>query len=216
MANNSELGKILVDGSGRTLYLFEADKGGSSTSYNECAQVWPPLTTQGKPTAGQGASADKLGTITQKNGDTQVTDNGHPLYYYAPDDQPGDIKGQELEQFGAEWYVVSPSGNKVEEGEGGGTQYMMVEELDSEKLVAGGYVADLCERFLDVLSEVLGASQEELLRRWDKRGSFAGESSDEGSDFDPPAGEAYELRASWRFLDRGGMHARPAVLPGAH
>jgi hypothetical protein len=89
---------------------------------------------------------------------------------------------------------------------------MMVEELDSEKLVARGYVADLCERFLDVLSEVLRVSQEELLGRWDKRGSFAGESSDEGSDFDPPAGEAYELRASWRFLDRDGLHARPAVL----
>ena len=47
MANNSELGKILVDGSGRTLYLFEADKEGSSTCYDRCAQVWPPLTTLG-------------------------------------------------------------------------------------------------------------------------------------------------------------------------
>ena len=70
MANNSELSKILVDGSGRTLYLFEADREVSSTSYDECAQVWPPLTPQGKPTAGQGASADKLSTITRKNGGT--------------------------------------------------------------------------------------------------------------------------------------------------
>ena len=76
MANNSELGKILVDGSGRTLYLFEADKEGSSTCYDKCAQMWPSLTTQGKPTSGQGASADKLGTFTRKNGDTQVTYNG--------------------------------------------------------------------------------------------------------------------------------------------
>lgn len=119
VTKNSELEEILVDDSGQTLYLFTADEKNNSSCSNACAGVWPPLTTQGAPTAGQGASADKLGTISRESGDTQVTYNGHPLYYYAPDKQPGDIKGQELDQFGAEWYVVSPSGNKVEEGEGG-------------------------------------------------------------------------------------------------
>lgn len=120
VADNSELGEILVDGSGRTLYLFEADEEGSSACSGACAEAWPPLTTQGEPTTGEGASADKLGTISRDNGNTQVTYNGHPLYYYAPDEQPGDAKGQDIEQFGAEWYVLSPSGDKVEE-EGGGT-----------------------------------------------------------------------------------------------
>lgn len=123
VSKNSELGEILVDGSGQTLYLFEADKGGDSACYDRCAEVWPPLTTHGEPTVGNGISADKLSTISRKNGATQVTYNGRPLYYYAPDDQPGDVKGQELEQFGAEWYAVSPSGDKAEKegGEGGGS-----------------------------------------------------------------------------------------------
>ena len=117
---NPELGEILVDGNGRTLYLFEADQNGTSACSGECAQVWPPLTIQGEPKAGEGVSAEKLDTITREDGTIQVAYNGHPLYYYAPDSQPGDTKGEGLEQFGAEWYVVSPSGQKVEEEEGGG------------------------------------------------------------------------------------------------
>jgi len=121
VASNSDLGKILVDGDGRTLYLFEADEEGSSACSGACAEAWPPFTTQGDPSAGEGASADKLGTISRDNGDTQVTYNGHPLYYYTPDEGPGDTKGQDIEQFGAEWYVLSPKGDKVEKGGGGTT-----------------------------------------------------------------------------------------------
>jgi predicted lipoprotein with Yx(FWY)xxD motif len=123
IAQNPELGKILVDGSGKTLYLFEADKNGNSAcNSSSCIEAWPPL--EGTPTAGEGVSKAKLGTITRKDGDTQATYNGHPLYYYAPDKGGGDAeaKGQELEQFGAEWYVLSSSGNKAEEEESGGGQ----------------------------------------------------------------------------------------------
>lgn len=119
VAKNSKLGKILVDEDSKTLYLFEADKGGNSACSSACAQVWPPVTTKVKPQAGKGIQASKLGTITRKDGSTQVTYNGHPLYYYAPDSRPGDVKGEGLKQFGAEWYVLSPSGQKVEEGGGG-------------------------------------------------------------------------------------------------
>ncbi len=109
------LGKILVDSQGRTLYLFQKDSGPTSTCYQACAAVWPPVTTSGKPKAGSGASASQLSTTQRTDGQTQAVYHGHPLYYYAPDaQQPGSTKGEGLKQFGAEWYVLSPAGAKVE------------------------------------------------------------------------------------------------------
>ncbi|WP_218034349.1 hypothetical protein [Acrocarpospora corrugata] len=113
---DSKLGKILVDGRGRTLYLFEADKGTSSTCYSECASAWPPLTTKGKPQAGSGASPALLGTTARTDHTTQVTYNGHPLYYYVTDVKPGDITGQGVDSFGAKWYVLDPNGDKIDRG----------------------------------------------------------------------------------------------------
>jgi predicted lipoprotein with Yx(FWY)xxD motif len=55
-------------------------------------------------------------TTKRTDGTTEVTYHGHPLYYYAGDAQPGDTKGQALDQFGAEWYVLAPSGSKIDEG----------------------------------------------------------------------------------------------------
>jgi len=115
-----ELGKILVDSHGRALYLFEKDSGPTSTCYQACARVWPPFTTSGKPKAGPGASASQLTTTQRKDGKTQAGYHGHPLYYYAPDgQQPGSTKGEGLKQFGAEWYVLSAAGAKVEEKDSG-------------------------------------------------------------------------------------------------
>ena len=111
---NSNLGKILVDGRGRSLYLFEADKGPSSMCDGACASLWPPLTTKGKPTAGPGLSASKLGTTERADGTTEVTYNGHPLYTYSGDSAPGQTTGQGSQAFGAEWYVLSAAGNTVE------------------------------------------------------------------------------------------------------
>ena len=82
---SSLLGRILVDGGGRTLYLFEKDTSGTSTCDGACAAIWPPLTTKGGPVAGDGAVAAKLGTTERTDGKTEVTYNGHPLYYYAGD-----------------------------------------------------------------------------------------------------------------------------------
>jgi predicted lipoprotein with Yx(FWY)xxD motif len=45
-----------------------------------------------------------------------VTHNGHPLYRYVADTKPGDTKGQDLNQFGGGWYVLSPTGKKIERG----------------------------------------------------------------------------------------------------
>jgi predicted lipoprotein with Yx(FWY)xxD motif len=117
-AKRTGLGMILVDSKGRTLYLFTPDKHGKSACYGACAKAWPPFT--GKPRAGKGVSTAKLGTITRKDGSTQVTYDGHPLYYFASDSKPGDTKGEGLKGFGGEWYVVSPSGHEVEKESGGG------------------------------------------------------------------------------------------------
>jgi predicted lipoprotein with Yx(FWY)xxD motif len=113
---NSNLGKILVDGKGQTLYLFEADKGTASMCDGACASSWPPLTTTGKPSAASGVSASKLGTAKRSDGATEVTYNGHPLYRYAGDTTPGQATGQGSNEFGAEWYVLSAAGNGIETG----------------------------------------------------------------------------------------------------
>jgi predicted lipoprotein with Yx(FWY)xxD motif len=110
----TDLGRILVDSQGRTLYLFEKDKGTASTCNGSCASAWPPLTTSGAPKAGTGVKASALGTTKRADGTAEVTYNGHPLYYYVGDSGPGMTNGQGLDQFGAEWYVLAPSGNKID------------------------------------------------------------------------------------------------------
>jgi predicted lipoprotein with Yx(FWY)xxD motif len=111
----TDLGKVLVDGNGRTLYLFEADKPSISACSGTCATTWPPLTTSAKPQAGPGVSASMLGTIERADGKTEITYGGHPLYRYTGDSAAGQTAGEGSEAFGAEWYVVSPSGSKIED-----------------------------------------------------------------------------------------------------
>lgn len=112
------LGQYITDAKGTTLYLFEKDERGSkSTCSGACASSWPPLVTDGDPVAGSGLDASKLSTIERKDGSRQVTYGGWPLYYFVKDKQPGDTKGQDVEGFGAEWYAVSPDGNKAESEE---------------------------------------------------------------------------------------------------
>jgi predicted lipoprotein with Yx(FWY)xxD motif len=116
-ADNSSLGQtILVDGNGMTLYLFEKDTGTQSQCSGTCAQGWPPYTTRGKPTAGSGVDASKLGTTKRSDGTTQVTYDGHPLYGFVEDQKPGDVTGNGSTAFGAAWYAVQPSGDTVTGG----------------------------------------------------------------------------------------------------
>jgi predicted lipoprotein with Yx(FWY)xxD motif len=112
----TKLGTVLANAEGRTLYLFEKDKGTASSCYGACASVWAPLTTGAKAVAGSGIAAAKLGTSKRTDGKTVVTYGGHPLYTYAGDAKTGDVKGQGLDQFGAEWYVLAPSGRKIDNG----------------------------------------------------------------------------------------------------
>jgi predicted lipoprotein with Yx(FWY)xxD motif len=107
-------GKALVDGQGRTLYLFEADHGGKSTCSGACAAAWPPYTVTGTPQSGSGVNPAMLSTIRGPGGSAQVVYNGHPLYYFSGDSHPGDHSGQGSKAFGAGWYVVAASGNKID------------------------------------------------------------------------------------------------------
>jgi len=110
---HSKLGTILAAGPKRmTVYLFEADKGGASACSGQCAAAWPPVT--GKATATGSAAGSDLGTIKRADGKTQVTYKGHPLYYFIKDKDDGDAYGEAVKAFGAEWYVLAPSGNKID------------------------------------------------------------------------------------------------------
>jgi predicted lipoprotein with Yx(FWY)xxD motif len=110
---DSRLGRILVGSQGRTLYLFKADAGNMSACFGACAAAWPPLLAKGKPTAGTGVTASKLGTITRSGGSRQVTYNGHPLYLFIQDQKPGQTTGQAVTAFGAAWFALSPAGQQV-------------------------------------------------------------------------------------------------------
>jgi predicted lipoprotein with Yx(FWY)xxD motif len=112
-AQSSSLGKILTDGSGRTLYLFQKDSGPKSTCSGACASNWPPFTAKTKPAVSGGASSADITLISRAGGGKQVTYKGHPLYYYAGDKSAGDMNGQGVNAFGAAWYVLSPAGSTV-------------------------------------------------------------------------------------------------------
>lgn len=97
-----------MDGRGVTLYVFTRDEQGASVCYEECAAAWPALT--GGVEASDGVDPAKLGTVARDDGPRQVTYNGRPLYYFAGDESPGDIKGQGLNDV---WFAVSPTGKAI-------------------------------------------------------------------------------------------------------
>lgn len=115
VASAPKVGRVLVNSDGFTVYDFHKDKGAVSSCYGACAGVWPPVLTEGDPTAGEGASAAKLGTTKRKDGTVQVTYAGHPLYTYASDTKPGEANGQDVDSFGAEWYALQGNGQEAED-----------------------------------------------------------------------------------------------------
>jgi predicted lipoprotein with Yx(FWY)xxD motif len=107
-------GTYLSDGSGKSLYMFEPDKNGTSTCYGQCAKFWPPLTSSSAAQAGSGLQQSMLGTTKRTDGTTQITYAGHPLYYFAEDTSAGDTKGEGLNLSGGEWYLLSTKGTSIE------------------------------------------------------------------------------------------------------
>jgi predicted lipoprotein with Yx(FWY)xxD motif len=110
----SSLGRVVVDGRGRTLYLFEKDTRTHSACSGRCAVYWPPLLTRGAPVAGHGAKQLLLGTVRRADGTTQVTYAGHPLYLFVADTRRGQATGEGSQEFGAGWDALSPTGKKIE------------------------------------------------------------------------------------------------------
>ena len=110
-SEHPELGVILTDASGRTLYLFTVDERDKSNCLGGCALSWPPLLTIGDPTASADIADERLSTVIRSDGSEQVTYNGWPLYYYEPDRGPGDARGQDS---GSLWFVVSTYGGPIQ------------------------------------------------------------------------------------------------------
>lgn len=106
---DSDLGTILVDDAGNTLYLFVPDAQGDSTCYDDCEANWPPFA--GEVSAGEGVDDSLLGTTERTDGTIQATYNGWPLYYFAADAAPGDTNGQGINDV---WWVVDAEGNAIE------------------------------------------------------------------------------------------------------
>ena len=111
VSSHPELGDILVGPDQMTLYVFDQDTNGepASSCYDSCARTWPPLTVDASPTKG-GAVTATVGAFARENGDRQVTAGGWPLYYYSPDESPGDARGQGV---GNVWWVLRPDGTPV-------------------------------------------------------------------------------------------------------
>lgn len=105
-------GGHLTDAQGYALYTLSADSKGKSTCYDTCAFAYPPYTIEGKLVAGENVNPDKLGTITRKNGATQVTWAGMPLYHYMRDLRPGTAAADGVDSYGGTWHAVVPAGQK--------------------------------------------------------------------------------------------------------
>jgi predicted lipoprotein with Yx(FWY)xxD motif len=110
---DSQFGSILFDSDDQVIYLFDKEKSERSECFGECAEAWPPVLTEGDPQAGGGANAGLLGTIERDDGTTQVTYNGHPLYYWV-NDPAGQVLCNGVDEFGGVWLAVEPNGDAVQ------------------------------------------------------------------------------------------------------
>lgn len=118
-------GEYIGNAAGRAVYLFTADRQGRadqepvSNCYDACAQAWPPVTVADRPRASAVLHEELLSTMQRRDGSTQATYNGWPLYYYVEDRGRGEVTGQDVRGFGGEWYLVAPDGTKVQAEEAG-------------------------------------------------------------------------------------------------
>lgn len=108
---DTELGEIVVDGEGMTVYMFDTDTqgGGASSCEGQCAANWPAVTTDSDTPEVEGVTGE-IGTITGVDGKTQLTLDGWPLYTFAGDSAAGDTNGQGVNGV---WWVLSPAGEKI-------------------------------------------------------------------------------------------------------
>jgi predicted lipoprotein with Yx(FWY)xxD motif len=107
---DSDLGQILTDADGLTIYYFANDTEGVSNCEGDCLANWPPVEADEEPVAGDGVDAE-LGTIERDDGTVQLTVNGFPAYYFAGDEAAGDTNGQAV---GDVWWVFGADGEPIE------------------------------------------------------------------------------------------------------
>ncbi|GLQ54742.1 COG4315 family predicted lipoprotein [Devosia nitrariae] len=123
ISEKEPFGQYVVDGEGMSLYMLEADTQGGdgaeavSTCTGECIEEWPVMTATGEPMAGDELDASLLSTIERDDGTMQVTYNGWPLHYYHDDRAPGDTEGQGVHDEWGGWYLLTPSGEPIEDEE---------------------------------------------------------------------------------------------------
>ena len=108
---DSEFGSMLFGSDKQAIYIFEKDPEDESVCYGECADAWPPVLTDGDPTAGKGVDASLLGTVERRGGERQVTYAGKPLYFYAHE-APGEVRCHNVNLNGGLWWVVGPDGKR--------------------------------------------------------------------------------------------------------
>lgn len=109
----SQFGKVLFDRAGQAIYLFDKEKSDESECYDECAAEWPPVLSEADPKAGKGIDEGLLGTTKRDDGKTQVTYNGHPLYFYAHEGR-NEVRCHNVPGFGGLWLAVDGKGNPVD------------------------------------------------------------------------------------------------------
>jgi len=104
----TSLGKVLVDSQGMTLYVLSADGMNHSTCNAQCLQFWPAV-----PPGGASKLKAAPGQTKTPSGTAIATVAGHPVYTFSLDKQPGDVKGEGINEFGGTWYAASPNGTPV-------------------------------------------------------------------------------------------------------
>ena len=109
---DTSLGNVLVDASGRTVYMFSPDSSGTSTCDASCLQYWPPVA----PGKAASTVTGKVASTTTTAGGKIATVGGWPVYTFIQDQKPGDVAGEGFSDFGGVWYAVSPSGQPVKSG----------------------------------------------------------------------------------------------------
>jgi predicted lipoprotein with Yx(FWY)xxD motif len=125
-AEHPNLGQYLAGQAGLSIYLFEEDRREGergrpveSDCHGDCLTRWPPVPGEPLPRAGTGIEADLIGSFKRPDGKVQAMYNGWPLYYFADDFVAGDVNGHDFEEFGGEWYLLTPSGEQVPGSSGG-------------------------------------------------------------------------------------------------
>lgn len=106
----SQFGTMLFGPGRQAIYIFERDGRNRTRCFGECARLWPPVYTRGKPRAGRGVRRSLLGSI-RRGSRRQVTYAGKPLYLYAHEG-PGQVLCHNVLLNGGFWWVVGPDGRR--------------------------------------------------------------------------------------------------------